>query len=79
VSGLLDTAARLASPWAYIVLGLLAAAESAAFVGLAVPGEIAMLLGGLLASQHHVSLPVMMAAGAVRTSLVGDRPICLLR
>jgi hypothetical protein len=38
-----------------------------------------MLLGGLLASQHHVSLPVMMAAGAVRTSLVGDRPICLLR
>jgi membrane-associated protein len=61
------------------VLGLLAAAESAAFVGLGVPGETAMLLGGFLASQHHVSLPVMMAVGAVRTSLVGDRSICLLR
>jgi membrane protein DedA with SNARE-associated domain len=53
------------------VLGLLAAAESAAFVGLAVPGETAMLLGGFLASRHHVSLPVMMAAGAVG-AVVGD-------
>ena len=35
MGGLLRTAANLASPWTYIVLGLLAAAESAAFVGLA--------------------------------------------
>jgi membrane protein DedA with SNARE-associated domain len=71
VSGLLDTAARLASPWAYIVLGLLAAAESAAFVGLAIPGETAMLLGGFLAFQGRVNLAVMMAAGAVG-AVVGD-------
>ena len=71
MSGVLDAAARLASPWAYIVLGLLAAAESAAFVGLAIPGETAMLLGGFLAYQHRVSLPVMMAAGAVG-AVVGD-------
>jgi len=72
VSGLLDTAARLASPWAYIVLGLLAAAESAAFVGLAVPGETAMLLGGFLAYQGRVNLAVMMAAGAAG-AVVGDQ------
>src|ERR671934_2221399 len=71
MSGLLDTAARLASPWAYIVLALLAAAESAAFVGLAIPGETAMLLGGFLAFQGRVHLAVMMAAGAVG-AVVGD-------
>jgi membrane protein DedA with SNARE-associated domain/membrane-associated phospholipid phosphatase len=71
VGGLLGTAANLASPWAYLVLGLLAAAESAAFVGLAIPGETAMLLGGVLAFQGRVSLPVMMAAGAIG-AVVGD-------
>ena len=71
MSGLLDTAARLASPWAYIVLGLLAAAEAAAFVGLAIPGETAMLLGGFLAFQGRVNLAVMMAAGAAG-AVVGD-------
>jgi undecaprenyl-diphosphatase len=72
VSGLLDTAARLASPWAYVILGLLAAAESAAFVGLAIPGETAMLLGGFLAYQGRVSLPLMMAAGAAG-AVAGDQ------
>jgi undecaprenyl-diphosphatase len=71
MSGVLDTAARLASPWAYVVLALLAAAESAAFVGLAGPGETAMLLGGFLAFQGRVNLTVMMAAGAVG-AVAGD-------
>jgi membrane protein DedA with SNARE-associated domain len=72
VSGVLDAAASLASPWAYVVLALLAAAESAAFVGLAVPGETAMLLGGFLAYQGRVNLFVMMAAGAAG-AVVGDQ------
>src|SRR5215218_9232402 len=72
MSGVLDAAARLASPWAYIILGLLAAAESAAFVGLAIPGEAAMLLGGFLAHQGRVNLPVMIVAGAVG-AVVGDQ------
>jgi membrane protein DedA with SNARE-associated domain/membrane-associated phospholipid phosphatase len=72
VSGLVDAAAGLASPWAYIVLALLAAAESAAFVGLAIPGETAMLLGGFLAYQGRVSLFAMMAAGAAG-AVVGDQ------
>lgn len=72
MSGVLDTAASLASPWAYVVLALLAAAESAAFVGLAIPGETAMLLGGFLAYQGRVNLVVMMAAGAAG-AVVGDQ------
>ncbi|HZD01192.1 MAG TPA: bifunctional DedA family/phosphatase PAP2 family protein [Actinomycetes bacterium] len=71
MSGVLDAAAGLVSPWAYVVLGLLAAAESAAFVGLAVPGETAMLLGGFLAYQGRVNLAAMMAAGAAG-AVVGD-------
>jgi undecaprenyl-diphosphatase len=73
MSGLLDTLARLASPWAYLVLALLAAAESAAFIGLAIPGETAMLLGGFLAFQGRVSLAVMMAAGAFGEPLKRSR------
>jgi membrane protein DedA with SNARE-associated domain len=71
MSGLLDTAAQLASPWAYVVLALAAAAEAAAFVGVVVPGETAMLLGGFLAFQGRVSLGWMMAAGAAG-AVVGD-------
>ncbi len=71
MSGILDTVAQLASPWAYLVLALAAASESAAFVGLAVPGETAMLLGGFLAFQGRVSLGWMMAAGAIG-AVVGD-------
>jgi undecaprenyl-diphosphatase len=61
----------LASPWAYIVVGLLAAAEAAAFVGLFIPGEAAMLLGGVLVYQGRVELAPMLIAGCVG-AMVGD-------
>ena len=64
--------AGLASPWAYPVIGLLAAAESAAMVGLVLPGETAMLLGGFLAYQGHVELGWMLAAAAAG-SAAGDQ------
>ncbi|MGH3664234.1 MAG: bifunctional DedA family/phosphatase PAP2 family protein [Micromonosporaceae bacterium] len=68
---ILDPITGLASPWAYLVVGLLAAAETAAFIGLAVPGEAAMLLGGLLAFHGHVDLLVMMAVAALG-AIAGD-------
>lgn len=37
MSAVLDAVGQLASPWAYVVIGLLATAESAAFVGLVIP------------------------------------------
>ncbi len=38
---LLDSLTGLASPWGYLPIGLLAAADAAAFVGLFIPGEAA--------------------------------------
>jgi membrane protein DedA with SNARE-associated domain len=64
VAGLIDTVTRLSSPWAYVVVGLLATAE-AVFVGLVLPGELALLLGGFLAYQGRVSLAGMVTVAAV--------------
>ena len=50
---------------------LLPALESSAFVGFIFPGEIAVLLGGVLAYQHKVSLPAVLVA-AVAGAIVGD-------
>ncbi len=58
-------------PWGYVLLGLVTALEAAAFLGLFVPGESALLFAGVLASRGDLDLAVAMtvaAAGAV----VGD-------
>lgn len=68
---LIDSLVGLASPWLCVVVALLAAAESAALVGLVVPGEAALLVGGFAASQGRVSLPVLIVATTV-AAIVGD-------
>ncbi|MHB1063291.1 MAG: bifunctional DedA family/phosphatase PAP2 family protein [Georgenia sp.] len=65
MSGVVDQLLGLASPWAYLFVGLLAAAEAAAFVGLVIPGETAMLLGGVLVAGGHAGLGWMLAAAMV--------------
>jgi membrane protein YqaA with SNARE-associated domain len=54
-------------PWLFVVPLL----ESSAFVGFVFPGEIAVLLGGVLAFQHRVSLPAVLAA-AIAGAVIGD-------
>ena len=71
MSGLLDGLLNLTGLVAYSVVAVLAFAEAAAFVGLVVPGELAVLLGGVLASNGTVSLPVMIAV-AVVAAILGD-------
>ena len=71
MNALADTLTQLASPWAYVVVAMLAALEASAFVGLVVPGELALLTGGYLAYQGRASLGVMMAVAAVG-AVVGD-------
>lgn len=61
----------LTEPWAYVAIALLAAAESGAFVGLVLPGEAAMLLGGFLVFQGQASLGVMLACG-IGGAVAGD-------
>jgi membrane-associated protein len=50
------------SGWvAYTVIAALVFGETAVFVGFVLPGEIAVVLGGVLASRGHLSLPLLIA------------------
>ena len=58
--------------WAALaVVFALPALEASAFVGILVPGELAVLLGGVLAFQHRVTLPAVLAA-AICGAIIGD-------
>jgi membrane protein DedA with SNARE-associated domain/membrane-associated phospholipid phosphatase len=67
----MTTLLELTSPWAYVVVAGLAAAEASAFVGLFIPGEAAMLLGGVLVFQGRVALGWMLLAGCLG-AIAGD-------
>ena len=63
------------SGWiAYLVIAALVFGETAVFVGFVLPGEISVVLGGVLASRGHLSLPlliVIVVAAAVTGPIVG--------
>jgi membrane protein DedA with SNARE-associated domain len=58
-------------PWGYVIVFLGAAAESAAFAGLVVPGETLMLLAGYLCWRGDLDLGVTMAC-AISGAIIGD-------
>ncbi len=71
---MLDSLSSLAGPVAYLVVAVLAALEASAFVGLFIPGELALLTGGYIAHQGNASLGLMMgvaAAGAIAGDSLG--------
>jgi membrane protein DedA with SNARE-associated domain/membrane-associated phospholipid phosphatase len=58
--------------WAVLAVVFLAPAlEASAFLGVIIPGEIAVLLGGVLAVEHRTPLPAVLAA-AVAGAIIGD-------
>jgi membrane-associated protein len=63
------------SGWvAYLVIAALVFGETAVFVGFVLPGEISVVLGGVLASRGHLSLPlliVIVVAAAIAGPVVG--------
>jgi membrane protein DedA with SNARE-associated domain len=63
------------SGWvAYAVIAALVFGETAVFVGFVLPGEIAAVLGGVLASRGHLSLPlliVIVVVAAIAGPFVG--------
>lgn len=68
VSSILHSLAGLPAPAVYALVGGLAFGEAVFLLGFILPGETAVVLGGVIASQGRVSLPVMIAvvaAGAV--------------
>ncbi|MGZ5315998.1 MAG: bifunctional DedA family/phosphatase PAP2 family protein [Solirubrobacterales bacterium] len=54
-----DLSAGLGS-WTYLLVALLAFLETGAFVGLIAPGEFTVLLGGAVAGQGDISLPLIL-------------------
>jgi len=58
-------------PWSYLIVFLIAAAESAAFLGLLAPGESVTLFAGFLAEREILDLRILMPLVAVAATL-GD-------
>src|ERR1700712_1214077 len=50
---------------------LLPALEASAFVGILLPGEIGVILGGVLANQHKLPLAAVLVAG-IAGAVIGD-------
>jgi membrane-associated protein len=74
VSSLANGLTHLSGWVAYVVIAALVFGETAVFVGFVLPGEIAVVLGGFLASRGHLSLPlliVIVVAAAVAGPFVG--------
>jgi len=71
IADLFDRLADLASPWGYVIVSVLALLEASAMIGLFVPGEVALLVGGFLASQGRADLRIMILFAAVG-AIVGD-------
>ena len=71
MSGLLDHVLSTPAWVVLLVVFLLPALESSAFLGFVFPGETAVLLGGVAASQHRMPLVAVVVAG-VAGAVLGD-------
>jgi membrane-associated protein len=74
VSGLTSALDHMNSGLAIGLIAALVFGETAIFLGFVVPGEAAVVLGGVLASRGHVSLPLLIAVvviAAVGGPLIG--------
>jgi membrane protein DedA with SNARE-associated domain/membrane-associated phospholipid phosphatase len=68
---LLDEFSNFLGAWTYLVVGVLAFLETGAFVGLLVPGETALLIGGAVAGQGVINVFLLIAIAWVMAFL-GD-------
>jgi undecaprenyl-diphosphatase len=61
LQGLLEDFSNTLGAWTYLLVGGFAFAETGAFVGLVVPGETVMLLGGAVAGQGAIDIYLLIA------------------
>jgi membrane protein DedA with SNARE-associated domain len=71
INNLLHPLLNLPSWEAYLLVGVLVAAEASVMLGFVFPGETAVILGGVIASKGHVNLTDM-AIVVVGCAIVGD-------
>ncbi|MEP6667375.1 MAG: DedA family protein [Nocardioidaceae bacterium] len=69
--GVIDAITSLPPLAAYAIIAALVFGEAAIFIGFVFPGETAVLLGGFLASQHHLSVVTLCILVFV-SAVVGD-------
>jgi membrane protein DedA with SNARE-associated domain/membrane-associated phospholipid phosphatase len=76
----LEDVSRALGDWTYLLVGAFAFLETGAFVGLVVPGETVMLLGGAVAGQGEIDLYLLLAiawfsawAGDTTSFFIGRR------
>jgi membrane protein DedA with SNARE-associated domain len=77
---LLEDISNTLGAWTYLLVGVFAFAETGAFVGLVVPGETVMLLGGAVAGQGAIDVFILIGiawfaawAGDTTSFFVGRR------
>jgi undecaprenyl-diphosphatase len=77
---LLEDAGTRLGKWTYLLVGVMAFAETGAFLGFVAPGEFTVLLGGLVAGQGKIQVIPLLAlvwacavAGDVTSFLLGRR------
>lgn len=71
MSGLVHSLLGVPPAVAYLLIGSLVFAEAAIFVGFVLPGETAVILGGVLASSGRLSLTWLLVL-VVLAAIVGD-------
>jgi membrane protein DedA with SNARE-associated domain len=71
LEGALTDLSETLGAWTYALVAALAFLETGAFVGLVAPGETAVVLGGVVAAQGEISLPVMLLVAWTAAAL-GD-------
>jgi len=68
---LINTILQVPPVAAYLLIAALVFAEDALFIGFVLPGETAAILGGVLASQHHLHLWLVISL-VILAAIVGD-------
>lgn len=71
MSGLVDGLLSAPPTAVYLLVVLLVFGEAAVFVGFVLPGETAVVIGGVLAARQEIDLPVLILLVAV-AAVVGD-------
>ena len=57
----IENLANTLGKWTYALVGLMAFAETGAFIGLIAPGEFTILLGGVIAGQGTINIYILIA------------------
>jgi len=80
LQNLLEDVSNTLGAWTYLLVGAFAFAETGAFVGLVVPGETVMLLGGAVAGQGAIDIYLLIGiawfaawAGDTTSFFIGRR------